>query len=181
MKRRQKIWAGNPPPLIWTISKKTAVFLQETSPSYLLLPYENPPLISVFCLFKIIHKPRTMLRLGVHFNHALIIHDYYSSFRGFYLLVDIVNCSEISTNICLFVDSVLFIAQSVFVCLFIQDYSVTSSNVVAWRPRHWRYSIKPQAINSCIKPLKMNQNQNQFWLKINQNQFLHQTPQNEGK
>ena len=162
MNRRQTIWAGpSPPLLIWTKSKRTAVFPQETSPSYLLLLYENPPLISFFCLFKIIHKPRTMLRLGVHFIHALIIHDYYSSFRGFYLLVDIVNCSEISTNICLFVDSVLFIAQHrpKCVCLFV--HSRLFSNLI-------------QCCGLTSPPLTL-------FHQTTSNQFLHQTAQNESK
>ena len=129
-------------------SKRTAVFPQETS-------------LSFFCLFKIIHKPRTMLRLGVHFNHALIIHDYYSSFRGFYLLVDIVICSEISTNSCLFVDSVLFIAQHrpKCVCLFV--HSRLFSKLI-------------QCCGLTSPPLTL-------FHQTTSNQFLHQTAQNESK
>ena len=138
-----------------------------------------------------------MLRLGVHFIHALIIHDYYSSFRGFYLLVVIVNCSEISTNICLFVDSVLFIAQHrpKCVCLFVHSrlfsnliqccgltsppltlfHQTTSNQFLHQTAQNESKSKSVLAqnklkINSCIKPLK--KKENKFSYQTNQTEFL---------
>ena len=150
-----------PPPSFGQNPKEQQFFLRRPPLRTCSCSMRILPWYLFFCLFKIIHKPRTMLRLGVYFNHALIIYDYYSSFRGFYLLVDIVNCSEISTNICLFVDSVLFIAQHrpKCVCLFV--HSRLFSNLI-------------QCCGLTSPPLTL-------FHQTTSNQFLHQTAQNESK
>ena len=161
VKRCQKIWAGSSPPSLGQNPKEQQFFLRRPPLRICSCSMRIRPWYLFFCLCKIIHKPRTMLRLGVHFNHALIIHDYYSSFRGFYLLVDTVNCSEISTNICLFVDSVLFIAhhRPKCVCLFV--HSRLFSNLF-------------QCCGLTSPPLTL-------FHQTTSNQFLHQTAQNESK